>query len=161
VIFLPDEYLASNVQKQTGKKLITHPGRCMVHELYSKSDIEMTRKQFSDLVVVSHPECNSDVVDASDFAGSTSQMESFIAKSGAKNIMLITECSMGDNLRSTFPDKHFVSTCQTCPHMKKITLEKIKNALLREEFEIFLDDEIIQKGKMAVTRMLEVSYKKT
>ncbi|MCB1179108.1 MAG: quinolinate synthase NadA [Leptospiraceae bacterium] len=159
VIFLPDEYLASNVQKQTGKKLITHPGRCMVHELYTKTDIDMTRKQFDDLVVISHPECNSDVVDASDFAGSTSQMEKFIADSGATNVMLITECSMGDNLRSSFPEKHFVSTCQTCPHMKKITLEKIKNALINEEFEIHLDREIIEKGKLSVTRMLEISFK--
>jgi quinolinate synthase len=160
VIFLPDEYLASNVQKHTQKKLITHPGRCMVHELYQKSDIEATRKQFDDLVVISHPECKDDVVDASDFSGSTSEMESFIKKSKAKNIMLITECSMGDNLRSTFLDRFFVSTCQTCPHMKKITLEKIRDALQYEQFEIHLDQEIIDKGQKAVNRMLEVSYGK-
>ncbi len=160
VIFLPDEYLASNVQKQTKKKLITHPGRCMVHELYKKSDIEQTRKQFEDLVVISHPECNSDVVDASDFSGSTSEMSGYIEKSNAKNIMLITECSMGDNLRSVFPDKHFVSTCQTCPHMKKITLEKVRDALLFEQFEIILPDYIITRGQKAVHRMLEISYGK-
>lgn len=160
VIFLPDEYLASNVQKHTKKKLITHPGRCMVHELYTKNDIEMTRRQFDDLVVISHPECNSDVVDASDFSGSTSEMSEFIKKSPAKNIMLITECSMGDNLRSTFPEKDFVSTCQTCPHMKKITLQKIRDALLYEQYEIILPEEIIQKGKNAVQRMLDISYKK-
>lgn len=160
VIFLPDEYLASNVAKHTKKKLITHPGRCMVHEMYGKSDIDMIRKQFENVVVISHPECNKDVVDASDFAGSTSQMEDFIRKSNAKNIMLITECSMGDNLRSSFPEKHFVSTCQTCPHMKKITLEKIRDALLYEQYEIHLDQEIIEKAKTSVTRMLEISYKK-
>lgn len=160
VIFLPDEYLASNVQKQTKKKLITHPGRCMVHELYKKSDIEHTRKQFEDLVVISHPECNSDVVDASDFSGSTSEMSGYIEKSNAKNIMLITECSMGDNLRSVFPDKHFVSTCQTCPHMKKITLEKVRDALLFEQFEITLTDDIITRGQKAVHKMLEISYGK-
>jgi quinolinate synthase len=160
VIFLPDEYLASNVQKQTKKKLITHPGRCMVHELYQKSDIDMARKQFDHLVVISHPECNSEVVDASDFAGSTSEMSNYIAKSDAKNILLITECSMGDNLRSEFPDKQFVSTCQTCPHMKKITLQKIRDALLYEQYEVLLDPEIIRLGKRSVTRMLELSYKK-
>jgi quinolinate synthase len=160
VIFLPDEYLASNVQKHTSKKLITHPGRCMVHELYTADDISSTRKLFSDLVVISHPECNSDVVDASDFSGSTSEMQGFIAKSNSKNIMLITECSMGDNLRSEFPNKEFVSTCQTCPHMKKINLEKIRDALVYEQYEIHLDKEIIEKGKKSVQRMLEVSYKK-
>lgn len=160
IIFLPDEYLASNVQKHTKKKLITHPGRCMVHEMYTKEDILMTRRQFEDLVVISHPECNSDVVDASDFAGSTAEMANFIQKSDAKNIMLITECSMGDNLRSEFPEKAFVSTCQTCPHMKKITLEKIRDALLYEQYEILLDQEIIEKGQSSVRRMLEISYKK-
>ena len=160
VIFLPDEYLASNVQKHTKKKLITHPGRCMVHEMYTKDDIIMARRQFEELTVVSHPECSSDVVDASDFAGSTSEMAGFIEKSGAKNIMLITECSMGDNLRSTFPEKHFVSTCQTCPHMKKITLAKIRDALLYEQFEIILDEEIIRSGKKSVERMLEISYRR-
>ncbi len=160
VIFLPDEYLASNVQKHTTKKLITHPGRCMVHELYTAEDIKSTRKLFDDLVVISHPECNSDVVDASDFAGSTSEMQSFIQKSNSKNIMLITECSMGDNLRSEFPEKEFVSSCQTCPHMKRISLEKIRDALLYEQYEILLDKEIIEKGKNAVRRMIEVSYKK-
>ena len=160
VIFLPDEYLASNVQKQTKKQLITHPGRCMVHELYKKSDIESTRKQFTDLVVISHPECKDDVVDASDFAGSTSEMANFIKNSPAKNVMLITECSMGDNLRSSFPEKHFVSTCQTCPHMKKISLEKVRDALLYEQFEIHLDQEIIEKGRNSVNRMLEISYGK-
>ncbi|MCB1141214.1 MAG: quinolinate synthase NadA [Leptospiraceae bacterium] len=160
VIFLPDEYLASNVQKETKKKLITHPGRCMVHELYKKEDIDLARKQFDDLVVISHPECKDDVVDASDFAGSTSEMSNFIGKSEAKNVMLITECSMGDNLRSKFPDRHFVSTCQTCPHMKKITLEKVRDALLKEQFEIHLDDEVISKAQLSVRRMLEVSYGK-
>jgi quinolinate synthase len=160
VIFLPDEYLASNVAAQTSKKIITHPGRCMVHEMYKKSDIEMIRKQFDDVVVISHPECSREVVEASDFAGSTSQMEEFIRKSGSKNVMLITECSMGDNLRSSFPEKHFVSTCQTCPHMKRITLEKVRDALLYEQYEIFLDSEIIEKARQSVHRMLEISYKK-
>jgi quinolinate synthase len=130
----------------------------MVHELYKKSDIEQTRKQFNDLVVISHPECSSDVVDASDFSGSTSEMSGYIEKSKATNIMLITECSMGDNLRSQFPSKHFVSTCQTCPHMKKITLEKVRDALLYEQYEILLPLDIIERGQRAVNRMLEISF---
>ncbi|MDX1958577.1 MAG: quinolinate synthase NadA [Leptospiraceae bacterium] len=160
IIFLPDEYLASNVQKHTKKKLISHPGRCMVHEMYEMNDIIQARKQFEDLIVISHPECNSDVVDASDFSGSTSEMSNFIANTKQKNIMLITECSMGDNLRSEFPEKEFVSTCQTCPHMKRITLEKIRDSLLYEQFEVILDEEIIRLGQNSVKRMLELSYKK-
>ena len=157
IIFLPDEYLASNVQKETGKKLITHPGRCVVHEMYKKEDIENARKQFDKLTVIAHPECSSEVVDASDFSGSTTQMTDFVKFSAGENIMLITECSMGDNLRSVFPEKKFVSSCQTCPYMKMITLEKIRDSLLFEKYEVTLEEEIIQKAKKSVNRMLELS----
>lgn len=161
VIFLPDEYLADNVRKLTKKKIISHPGRCMVHEMYTPLDIEITRQRMGgDVTVISHPECSREVVDRSDFSGSTSQMIEFVRKAPSKNILLITECSMGDNLRIEFPEKHFVSTCQTCPHMKKITLEKIKASLLEEKFEILLDPEIIQLAQKSVQRMLEISYKK-
>lgn len=161
VIFLPDEFLADNVRKNSKKKIISHPGRCMVHEMYTPLDIEITRQRLGgDVTVISHPECSRDVVDRSDFSGSTSQMIDFVRKSPSENILLITECSMGDNLRMEFPEKHFVSTCQTCPHMKKITLEKIKKSLLDEEHEIFLDEEIINLARQSVTRMLEVSYNK-
>lgn len=161
VIFLPDEYLADNVRKNTKKTIISHPGRCMVHEMYTPMDIEITRQRLGgDVTVISHPECSSEVVDRSDFSGSTSQMIDFVRKADSKNILLITECSMGDNLRMEFPEKHFVSTCQTCPHMKKITLEKIKSSLINEEFEIHLDEEIIRFAKNSVLRMLDISYKK-
>ena len=161
VIFLPDEYLADNVRKLTKKKIISHPGRCMVHEMYTPLDIEITRQRMGgDVTVISHPECSREVVDRSDFSGSTSQMIEFVRTAPSKNILLITECSMGDNLRIEFPEKHFVSTCQTCPHMKKITLEKIKASLLEEKFEILLDPEIIQLAQKSVQRMLEISYKK-
>jgi quinolinate synthase len=161
IIFLPDEYLADNVRKATKKTIISHPGRCMVHEMYTPLDIEITRQRLGgDVTVISHPECSRDVVDRSDFSGSTSQMIEFVKKAKSNNILLITECSMGDNLRAEFPTKHFVSTCQVCPHMKKITLEKVKNCLLKEEFEIHLDPEIIRRASLSVTRMLELSYKK-
>ena len=159
VIFLPDRYLADNVQKLTKKKIISYQGTCMVHELYTSFDIEQSRKMFKDLVVISHPECSKEVVDASDFAGSTSQMETFIKESNSNNILLLTECSMGANLQNTFPEKKFVSTCQTCPHMKKITLEKIRDSLIYEKFEINLSEEIIKKSQKSLNRMLEISYK--
>lgn len=161
VIFLPDEYLAGNVRNQTSKTIISHPGRCMVHEMYTPEDIKSAKRLFSgDLTVITHPECHEDVVKEADFSGSTSQMVDFIRQSKTNKIMLVTECSMGDNLRAEFPEKEFVSTCQTCPHMKKITLEKVRDALLKEQHEIFLDEEVIRLAQKSVNRMLELSYKK-
>lgn len=158
VIFLPDEYLARNMQLQTKKKLITwEKGKCMVHEQYTAQDIDNARRQFDDLLVISHPECNTDVTGASDFTGSTSQMEDFIRGSSRTNLMLVTECSMGDNLRSTFPDRTFVTTCQTCPHMKKITLIKVRDALLKEQYEVNVPEHIRIPAKKAVDRMLAIA----
>ncbi len=157
VIFLPDEYLARNIALQTKKEIISwEQGKCMVHEQYTAEDLEMTRRQFDDLVIVSHPECNTDVTGASDFAGSTSQMADFIRESPGKNIMLVTECSMADNLRNQFPDRNFVSTCHTCPHMKKITLTKVRDALLHEKVEVHVPEDIRLRAKKAVDRMLEI-----
>ena len=127
-----------------------------MHELYTADDIADARRHFDDLLVISHPECDTDVTGASDFSGSTSQMEGFIAKSDRKNIMLVTECSMGDNLRSRFPDRHFISTCQSCPHMKKITLVKVRDALLKEQFEVDVPEHIRVTAKKAVDRMLAI-----
>ncbi|MBE7438702.1 MAG: quinolinate synthase NadA [Spirochaetales bacterium] len=157
VIFLPDAYLARNVARQTDKEIILwEKGKCMVHEQYLPGDIRAVRKQFQNLTVITHPECSPEVVAESDFSGSTSQMADFIAKSPAENIMLVTECSMGDNLRSLFPEKSFVSTCQTCPHMKKITLRKVRDALLHEQYEVKVAPEIQVKALRAVERMLEL-----
>lgn len=157
VIFLPDAYLAANIQKQTKKKLYFYEkGKCQVHELYSADDLRSMRRQFDDIVIIAHPECSTDVTAEADFSGSTSQMESFIANSDKTNIMLVTECSMGDNLRSHFPDRHFISTCHTCPHMKKITLEKIRDSLLYERYEVTVPEEIRVRAKMSVDRMLAI-----
>ncbi len=161
IIFLPDVYLGKNIQKQTNKKLILwDKGKCIVHEQYTGEDIEYYRKQFDDLLVIAHPECNTDVTEASDFTGSTSQMANFIKNSNKKNILLVTECSMADNLRSEFPDRNFIGTCHTCPHMKKITLRKIKNALINEQYEVKVPKEIAEKAKYSILRMFEISYQK-
>jgi quinolinate synthase len=157
VIFLPDAYLAKNVALKTDKKIISwEQGKCMVHEQFTKQDIDAARAQFEDLVVISHPECDTDVTGASDFAGSTSQMEGVIRDSGKKNVMLITECSMGDNLRAVFPRKNFISTCQTCPHMKRITLDKIIHSLENLSFKVEVEEDIIRRGRKAVERMLAI-----
>ena len=157
VIFLPDAYLAKNIAQKTSKNIISwEKGKCMVHEQFTPRDIQAARRQFKDLLVVSHPECDTPVTAESDFAGSTSQMEDVIRQSPRKNIMLITECSMADNLRAVFPEKNFVSTCQTCPHMKKITLPKVYEALLHLQFEVEVPEDIIVRARKSVERMIEI-----
>lgn len=158
IIFLPDEYLAKNIANQTKKNIIFHHGKCMVHELYTPMDLILAKKAFPELTIIAHPECAPDVVAEADFSGSTSQMMEFVKTTDKKEILLITECSMGDNMRSEFPEKHFVSSCQTCPHMKKITLEKILDCLQNETGEIFLEPEVMENGRKAVERMLEISF---
>ncbi len=156
VIMIPDGYLAANVAKETNKKIIIWAGKCMVHELFSGTDVAMAKKTFKDLTVIAHPECRPDVNEMADFSGSTSQMAGYIRESGAKKVMLMTECSMADNLRSEFKDVEFVSTCQTCPHMKKITLEKIYTSLRDEVVEVDVDEDIRVRAKRSLDRMLEI-----
>jgi quinolinate synthase len=157
VIFLPDAYLAKNVALKTKKKLISwEKGKCMVHEQFTPRDIQSARRQYGDLLVVSHPECDTPVTAESDFAGSTSQMEDVIRQSNRKNVMMITECSMADNLRAVFPERNFVSTCQTCPHMKKITLPKVYEALLNMQYEVTVPEDIIVRARKAVERMIAI-----
>lgn len=157
VIFLPDEYLARNVRLQTDKEIISwERGKCMVHEQYTGEDMDAARRQFDDLAIIAHPECDTDVTGRADFSGSTSQMADFVARTPHKNIMLVTECSMADNLRAQFPDRHFVSTCHTCPHMKKITLAKVRDALLYERVAVEVPEDIRVRAKRAVDRMLAI-----
>lgn len=157
VIFIPDAYLASNVVKETDKKIHTwEQGKCIVHELFTPGDIEELRSAYDDLLVIAHPECRSEFTELADFSGSTSQMEAFIRNSDKKNVFLATECGMSDNLRSVFPDKNLIGTCQICPYMKMITLEKILHSLQTETVQVFVDEQIRVKAKKAVDRMLEI-----
>ncbi|MDH4262008.1 MAG: quinolinate synthase NadA [Spirochaetia bacterium] len=156
VFFIPDIYLAKNVQKQTSKKIIFWNGKCMVHELFSAIDIEMARKTFPGVTVLSHPECTPEVTRVSDYTGSTSQIEKYIENNKPEKILLLTECSMGDNIKSSHPEIDFVSTCQICPHMHKITLEGILKSLKEEVFEIHVDAAIAAKAAIALNRMLEI-----
>ncbi|MCS7205207.1 MAG: quinolinate synthase NadA [Leptospiraceae bacterium] len=162
VIFLPDVYLGKNLQNQTKKQLILwEKGKCIVHEQYTKEDIEYYRKQFEDLLVIAHPECSPEVIEVSDFSGSTSQMASFIEKSSKKNVLLVTECGMADNLRSEFPEKNFIGTCHTCPHMKKITLKKIYDALQEEKYEVHVPEDIAIKARSAIEKMFLIPTKRS
>jgi len=157
IIFIPDEYLGQNVARETNKEVITHPGHCMVHEQFTKEDIAAFRKQFAGIEVVAHPECHPEVVEAADYAGSTSGMVEHIRQSKSQKIMLVTECSMSDNVRSLFPDKDFQVPCTICPHMKKITLEKVLRSLQEDIYEIEIPEDVAKKARRAVERMLELS----
>jgi quinolinate synthase len=157
VLVVPDGYLAENIQKQTKKKIIPWPGKCMVHELYTEFDVDVARKSFPKAKIVAHPECKEAVTAKVDFTGSTSQMGKYIRESATQEVLLLTECSMGDNLRAEFPQVTFISSCQTCPHMKKITLAKVRDALKFEQFEIHLSAQTIEKARASLDRMLAVA----
>ncbi len=156
VIFLPDEYLAKYVSLNTKVKIISWKGKCEVHEKFSKKDILEIKSKYKDLEVVSHPECPPDVIAASDFTGSTSSMISHVKNTNAKNIFLVTECSMSDNVQVENPNINFIKPCNLCPHMKKIELPKILDSLKNFKNEIKIKDEIAKKAKAAITKMIEV-----
>ena len=176
VIFIPDEYLAGNVARETGKEIIyptreprMHfpndlnyqmigwPGRCEVHEKFSVEDIQNVRKQFPDVVILAHPECSPEVVAASDFSGSTTAMIRYVEQTNAPRYLLLTECSMGDNVAAANPDKEMLRLCSVrCPHMNQITLEDTLASLVKEQYEIHIDEEIRLKALRSVERMLEI-----
>lgn len=156
VIMVPDQYLAENVALKTKKKVITWSGKCIVHQLYTADDLEAARLRFPGIKIIAHPECPPAVAEASDFSGSTSQMSGFIKDSQADKVMLLTECSMGDNLQSDFPSVEFVRSCQSCPHMKKITLEKILTAIEEEQHEVHVPDHVVVGAQKSLNKMLEI-----
>jgi quinolinate synthase len=157
VIMIPDQFLAANIARQTGVKVITHPGACEVHERFTPHDIQQLRADYPDgVTVLAHPECPTEVVDEADFAGSTAQMVNFVADHKPKRVALITECSMSDNVAQQFPDLEFVRPCNLCPHMKRNTLAKIRRALETMTHEVTIDPEVADRARGAVERMLAV-----
>ena len=156
VIFLPDEYLAKYVSLNTNVKIISWKGKCEVHEKFSKKDILEIKSRYKDLEVVSHPECPPDVIAASDFTGSTGSMINHVKNTKAKNIFLVTECSMSDNVQIDNPNINFIKPCNLCPHMKKIELPKILDCLKNYKNEIKIDQDIAKSAKKAISRMIEV-----
>ncbi|PCJ99389.1 MAG: quinolinate synthase [Zetaproteobacteria bacterium] len=158
VIMAPDMYLAQNVAAQTDVKIIYWEGSCIVHERFTPQDIIDARKTYGeDLVVLAHPECPPNVMAEADYAGSTAQMDNYIKDNQPKIAMLMTECSMSDNIAANNPNVEMIGTCQMCPHMKRITLPKILTALQTEQPEIIIDPEISVRARRAVERMLEMS----
>jgi quinolinate synthase len=156
VIMIPDEYLAQNVSRQTAVKIITWKGRCEVHERFSAADIRSYREGNPGLVVLAHPECPPEVIAEADFAGSTSAMISYVGKHRPPRVVMVTECSMSDNVAVEFPDVDFVRPCNLCPHMKRITLAGILNALETMTVEVTVDSVIAERARAAVERMLAV-----
>ena len=156
VIFLPDEYLAKYVSLNTNVKIISWKGKCEVHEKFSKKDILEIKSRYKDLEIVSHPECPPDVIAASDFTGSTGSMINHVKNTKAKNIFLVTECSMSDNVQIENPNINFIKPCNLCPHMKKIELPKILDCLKNYKNEIKIDQDIAKNAKRAISRMIEV-----
>ncbi len=156
VIFLPDHYLANYVQKNTKVKIISWQGTCVVHEKFSGNEINDIRKQNPGIKIIAHPECPPDVISASDFAGSTSSMVSYVKKNQPKKVLLVTECSMSDNIQIENPNVEFVKPCNLCPYMKKITLKKILNCLEKETNEIKIGNNIAARARLSVQRMAAI-----
>jgi quinolinate synthase len=156
VIFLPDQYLASYVASNTKVKIISWKGTCIVHEKFTAKEVEEVRAANPGIKVIAHPECPPDVINASDFAGSTSGMVEYVSKNKPKKVMLVTECSMSDNVEADNPEVEFVKPCNLCPYMKKINLEKILDCLENETNEINIDKKISDAARKSVLRMTEI-----
>lgn len=178
VIFVPDEYLAKNVARETGKRIIVPSrepnisleddllgpaqmigwhGRCEVHEQFSVNDIRDVRRQFPDVAILAHPECSPEVVEASDFSGSTQAMIDYVEQQNAPQFLLLTECSMGDNIMAANPEKEMLRLCSVrCPHMNQITLEDTLASLRYERYEVHVPEEIRVKAARSVERMIAI-----
>jgi quinolinate synthase len=186
VIFLPDEYLARNVAKETGRHIIfptikqdgSRPqdtaldyqpvgepvgsmigwhGRCEVHEKFTVKDIEAIRQQFPEVVILSHPECNPEVVAASDFSGGTNAMIRYVQQTNAPHYLVLTECAMGDNIAAANPDKDMLRLCSVrCPHMNQITLEDTLKSLQQNQYVIEIPEDVRIRAARSVERMIAI-----
>jgi quinolinate synthase len=156
VIMLPDEYLAQNVAAETGVEIITWAGHCEVHERFSAADVRQLRAGHPGIVVLAHPECPPEVVAQADFAGSTAAMADYVTRERPARVVLMTECSMSDNIAALNPDLEFVRPCNLCPHMKRITLPKIRRALETMQHEVTIDPAIADAARRSVERMLAI-----
>jgi len=156
VIFLPDDYLAKYVASQTDVEIISWKGTCEVHEQFNDEEINEIRKNNPGIKIIAHPECPPDVIKASDFTGSTSGMIKYVKDNQPEKVMMVTECSMSDNVQVDNPNVKFIRPCNLCPHMKKITLPKILDCLENETNEIIMDSITIEKARNSVERMVKI-----
>lgn len=156
VLFLPDEYLAAYVAEQTDVEIIPWQGHCEVHERFTAAELEEYRDNFDELTIIAHPECPPDVLGAADYVGSTSQMQNYVQTKRPKRVLMVTECSMSDNVAASVTDVEFIRPCNLCPHMKRITLANIQNALETLQPRVEIDPSIAVRARRAVERMLAV-----
>lgn len=154
VIMLPDQYLAKNVAAETGVDIIAWAGQCEVHELFTAGDVRELREANPGVVVLVHPECPPEVVAEADFSGSTAAIADYVGNRRPRKVVLLTECSMSDNIAVKYPDVEFVRPCNLCPHMKKITLSNIRKALETNTTEVIIDPEMAVRARTSVERML-------
>lgn len=154
VIMVPDEFLARNVAANTDIKIIAWEGHCEVHEKFSGEDVRQIREAHPGAIVLAHPECPPDVLEEADFAGSTSALSNHVRESGARKVVLLTECSMSDNVAADNPGVEFVKPCNLCPHMKRISLENIYDALVTMKHEVTVPEDMRIKAKAAIDAML-------
>jgi quinolinate synthase len=153
---IPDEYLARNVAKETNVEIIAWHGHCEVHELFSAEDVRQLRENHPGVTVLAHPECPPDVVAEADFAGSTAVMSDYVGEKKPARVVLLTECSMSDNVAVHHPDVEFIRPCNLCPHMKRITLRNIRTALEENQHEVVVDANVATAARRAVERMLAI-----
>ena len=156
VIMIPDEYLAQNIARETGIEMITWAGHCEVHERFTPGELRRLRADHPGLVVLAHPECPPEVVAEADYAGSTAGMSDYVASGRARQVVLITECSMSDNLAVQHPDVDFVRPCNLCPHMKRITLANLRASLENMTHEVSIEPHLAVRARQAVERMLAI-----
>ncbi len=161
VIMVPDEFLAKNVAANTAIKIIAWHGRCEVHEKFSADDVRQIREAHPGTLVLAHPECPPDVLEEADFAGSTSALAHYVSEKAPNKVVLLTECSMSDNVAAENPGVEFVKPCNLCPHMKRITLENIYDCLLDMKHEVTVDEDIRVRAKAAIDAMLALPKMKT
>jgi quinolinate synthase len=154
VILIPDEFLAKNVAANTHIKIIAWHGRCEVHEKFSGEDVKALREAHPGVIVLAHPECPTDVLEEADFAGSTSALAHFVKEKAPAKVVLLTECSMSDNVAAENPGVEFVKPCNLCPHMKRISLENIYDALRDMKHEVHVPEDIRVRAKAAIDAML-------
>jgi quinolinate synthase len=154
VIMLPDEYLAKNIAAETGVEIIAWAGRCEVHERFTAAEIRTLRAQYPGVTVLAHPECPPEVVAEADFTGSTAAMADYVGTRQPARVVLVTECSMSDNVAVANPGVDFVRPCNLCPHMKRITLANIRRALETMTHQVTIEPSVAARARLAVERML-------
>src|SRR3954465_1817113 len=156
VIFLPDQYLANYVASHTDVKIIAWKGACEVHERFTAEELRRYRADDPSVQIIAHPECPPDVLEAADYTGSTKGMIDWVRKVKPKRVVMVTECSMADNVKAELPGVEFVKPCNLCPHMKRITLPKILDSLVYMKEEVTIDPMIADRARRSVERMIHL-----